>query len=66
MTVVPLLVLRGWNVAAGVVQPTVVEPVEALQGRYFDVIEPACRSQFRDDLNAHASGPMVEHDEVRP
>ena len=40
-TVVLLFVFGGWNVPAGAVQPTVVEPVDPFQGRQLDLVEPA-------------------------
>jgi hypothetical protein len=41
LTEVLFLELAGWDVAAGAVQPAVVEPAHPFQGRQLCVIEPA-------------------------
>jgi hypothetical protein len=48
--VVLLFELCRWNVAAGGVQPSAVEPVDPFQGFELDVVEVAPRSAATDQL----------------
>jgi hypothetical protein len=50
LTVVVVLVLDRWDVAAGAVQAAVVEPVDVLQRREFDVVEAAPGAAAADEF----------------
>ena len=56
-TVVVVLELDGWDVAAGAVYAAVVEPVDVLQRGQFDVVEAAPGPAAADELG------LVETDE---
>jgi hypothetical protein len=45
-----VVVLGGWDVAAGAVQPVVVEPVDPLEGAHFDVVEAFPGASAADQL----------------
>jgi hypothetical protein len=50
LTVVVVLVLDGRDVADGAVEPAVVEPVDVLQSRQFDVVEAAPGAAAADEF----------------
>ncbi len=56
-TVVVVLELDRWDVAAGAVESSVVEPVDVLQGGQFDVVEALPRAAAADEFG------LVETDE---
>ena len=64
-TVVGVLELDGWNVAAGAVQPAVVEPVDVLHGGELDVVEAIGLAGMLHDLGK-SKVPLATLDKPGP